>query len=78
MFHATGLTGWERAAAEVPADTVAAKSSDSSPQSELHVLQTQVEAAAATLDQIRQRLDALAVDEAPPASPDDEPASPDA
>ena len=74
MFHATGLTGWQRAAADVTdgAATVA------SPQPELPILQTQVEAVAATLDQIRERLDELAAEEAPPASPGHEPSSLDA
>jgi hypothetical protein len=78
MFHATGLTGWERAAADVPDDTATVASPDSPPQSELQMLQTQVETAAATLHQIRQRLDELAAEKAPPASPGHEPSSLDA
>lgn len=53
MFHATGLTGWQRAAA-------AAQTPQSlSPAGEFEMLKAQAEAAAATLEQVRQRIDAL-------------------
>ena len=73
-----GRRGAQRAAAEVPEDTSAAASPDSLPQSELQMLQTQVEAASAALEQIRQRLEELAAEQAPAASPGRESSSTDA
>jgi hypothetical protein len=61
MFYATGLTGWQRAAmgvAETPAATQPPQ--DDSLQQELQMLKTQAEATAATLDQIRQRIEEIA------------------
>jgi len=60
QFYATGLTGWQRAAGEVP-ETLA---HDKPPptdlrQDELEQLRTQAEEAAATLQQLRQRIDQL-------------------
>lgn len=61
MFHATGLTGWQRAAMgfpfwgggqPVPPPAV-------SKEAELQMLRAQADAAAATLDQLRQRIDEL-------------------
>jgi hypothetical protein len=51
MFHATGLTGWQRAAA--------AAQTPPSPAEEVEMLKAQAEAAAATLEQVRQRIDTL-------------------
>jgi hypothetical protein len=73
-----GRRGWRRGAANVPEAAAAAASQDAPPQSELQMLQTQVEAASATLNQIRQRLDELAAEQAPTASPGKEPSSTDA
>ena len=75
MFHATGLTGWQRAAAKVPEDVTTAASPESPPPTELQMLHAQVEAATATLDQIRQRLGELAAKETPAAVPGHEPSS---
>lgn len=75
MFHATGLTGWQRAGAGVPEDVTAEASQDAPPPTELQMLHAQVEAATATLDQIRQRLGELAAKETAAAAPGHEPSS---
>jgi hypothetical protein len=54
-FYATGLTGWQRAAAMSTAQPPQA----GSPAAELEMLKAQAEAAAATLDQVRRRIDEL-------------------
>jgi len=69
MFHATGLTRWQRAAANAPqgADAVQPPVAES-PAEELEMLKAQAEAAAATLDQVRQRIDELTTKIDSPAS----------
>jgi hypothetical protein len=63
MFYATGLTGWQRAAAAAPvapAAPVATPPSPAMPQDEeLARLKQQAEDAAAILDSILQRVDEL-------------------
>jgi len=57
MFYATGLTGWQRAMG-VPVGT-AAEPPPVSPEQELQMLKQQAESAAATLEQVRRRIDEL-------------------
>lgn len=59
MYHATGLTGWQRAAAAVP--NTAPPSSSPSKEDELELLKQQADSAAAALDAIRKRIDELQV-----------------
>lgn len=61
MFYATGLTGWQRAAmdaAEPPAATQ--PQPQEAVQQELEAIKTQAEATAASLDQIRRRIEEIA------------------
>ncbi len=60
MFHATGLTGWQRAAAAEPAPTPPATATEVTEEQELKMLKAQANVAATTLDQIRQRIDEIA------------------
>jgi 3-oxoacyl-ACP reductase-like protein len=71
MFHATGLTGWQRSAdaqsvsTPVPAQPPTPASSEATAaeatvEQELDSLQIQAAQAAATLDQIRRRIDEIA------------------
>lgn len=67
MFFATGLPGWQRAAADAnPAATV--QSQDLTVEEELQMLQTQADAAAATLDHIRQQINQIAAKSDAPAA----------
>jgi len=60
QFYATGLTGWQRAAREVPEPPAPATPPQAaSRQDELARLRTQADAAAAPLPQLRQRIDEL-------------------
>jgi hypothetical protein len=69
MFHATGLTGWERAAMGMPDASAAANPPQAaSPQEELAALKAQAEAAAAALDHVRQRIDKIAAKTNTPTS----------
>ncbi len=65
MFYATGLTGWQRAAAnapDLPPDATPSQEvpPEVPPEEELQALKAQADAAAATLERIRQRIDELA------------------
>jgi hypothetical protein len=61
MCHATGLTGWQRAASAEPAPTPPpANVSEVTEEQELEMLKAQANEAATTLDQIRQRIDEIA------------------
>jgi len=65
-FYATGLTGWQRAAMAVPEPPAATDPPQGdSLQQELQMLRTQAEATAATLDQLRQRIEELAASRNP-------------
>jgi hypothetical protein len=57
MFYATGLTGWQRAGVGVP--NVQPPAQEPSTDKELQSLKAEAEAAAATLERIRQRIDEL-------------------
>ena len=60
-FYATGLTGWQRAGAGVPNVQPAPQpAQEPSPEQELQTLKAEAEAAAASLEHIRQRIDELA------------------
>ncbi len=62
MFYATGLTGWQRAgtgAAGVASPAPAAEPTLSQ-EEELQALKAQAEAAAATLEQLRRRIEEIA------------------
>lgn len=65
MFHATGLTGWQRAMADEPVSTPPATTpppttTNVTVEQELASLQAQANEAATALDQIRQRIDEIA------------------
>ena len=49
MFHATGLTGWQRAAMNMPAAAPPAEA-------ERHLPQDEVESLRSQLDEVKQRL----------------------
>jgi len=71
MFYATGLTGWQRAGAGfagVPLGAGAGPSGPMPPEQELQILKQQAEAAAATLEQVRRRIDELAARAEPQAN----------
>lgn len=72
MFHATGLTRWQRAMAAEPAPAPPASApADRSPEvaieQELASLQAQAQEAAAALEEIRQRIDQIAASRSPEA-----------
>jgi len=71
MFYATGLTGWQRAAMAAAEPPAAAQPPqyDDSLQEELLSLKRQAEATAATLDQLRQRIDQIAASRNPGGEP---------
>ena len=58
MFYATGLTGWQRAEAGV-APVLPQTPPAVDPQQELQSLAAQADAAAATLEQVRRRIDEI-------------------
>ena len=61
MFHATGLTGRQRAELGVPDVSAATQPpQEFSPEDELRTLKAQADAAATTLEHIRQRIDEIA------------------
>lgn len=62
MFHATGLTGWQRAATPPPPVVPPAPAVEPSVQQEIASLQVQANEAAAALEQIRKRIDELTSD----------------
>lgn len=65
MFHATGLTRWQRAAANEPvAPTTPPAATDLTVEQELASLQAQADEAVTALDQIRQRIDEIATTQA--------------
>jgi len=60
MFYATGLTGWQRAAAAVaPQDPAVAPPQPTSDEQELELLKRQAEAAATTLEEVRRRINEI-------------------
>lgn len=61
MFYATGLTAWQRAGAVGPMGgaAVSPQPQTLSPEQELAMLRQQADGAAATLEQIRRRIDEL-------------------
>ena len=59
MFYATGLTGWQRAAAMAPQDAPVAAPPPMSREQEIELLKQQAEAAAATLEEVRRRINDL-------------------
>jgi hypothetical protein len=72
MFYATGLTGWQRAAMGVPGGLAgfAAGPPAMSAEQELQMLRQQADAAAATLESVRQRIDEIAAARARPQTPE--------
>jgi hypothetical protein len=62
VFFATGLTGWQRAAMASTGDPfgAAVEPPPMSPEQEFQLLKQQADAAAATLEQVRRRIDELA------------------
>jgi len=64
VFHATGLTGRQRAAmAAADVSDAASQTQGIAPQEEIQALRAQAEAAAATLDRVRRRIEELAAGE---------------
>ena len=61
MFHATGLTGSQQATVTKPAVEPPPATPEPSIEQELTSLQAQAAEAVATLDQIRKRIDEIAV-----------------
>jgi hypothetical protein len=60
MYYATGLPGWQRFAPAVGVPPVANLTpSGMTAQEEIQMLRSQADAAAATLDQLRRRIDEL-------------------
>jgi len=72
MFYATGLTGWQRAAMGFPGvpGGLAAEPPAVSAEQELQMLRQQADAAAATLESVRRRMDEIAAARARPQTPE--------
>ncbi len=76
MYHATGLTGWQREmAAEAAAPAVApappvvpSEPAENTVEQELAALQAQAAATASSLEEIRQRIDEIAATKSQEAS----------
>lgn len=60
MFHATGLTGWQRAAMDAAASSAAATAPDA--ETEKQFLETQVEMMQSQLDEVKRRLAELSAE----------------
>jgi hypothetical protein len=63
MFHATGLTGWQRAAAGWPVPVGVSPYAESTKEQELEALKRQADYFETTLGGIRKRLQELEVEE---------------
>lgn len=69
-YYATGLTGWQRAAMSPAVGAMPAQDTSATPvpeEVELQSLRAQAETAAATLDQVRRRIDEIAAAKPPRA-----------
>lgn len=71
MFYATGLTGWQRAGAAAPVGAAPAEppAAPMHEEEEIEMLRAQAEAAAATLEQIRARIDEITAAKAQAPAP---------